>query len=433
MARFFRHTGAGFAPHGVALRRFRLVRQLFGGILPLLALLTPTVLSAQASVNTAGQNRSRESGLGLNTVVIDPGHGGNDPGCISKDKKTKEKTLTLDISRRLAKKIRAAYPEIKVIQTRNTDVFVPLVQRAQIANNAHANLFISIHINAIAGTAPNGCSVHVLGQSSKKGRDLYSNNFNECARENSVILLEEDYSTNYQGFDPNDPESSILFSLMQNAYLEQSLMFADNVSRALLKGPFKGSRGVHQDPFLVLWKTAMPAVLVECGFISNSSDLAVLRSDDKLDEIADRLLEAFTQFKTDYDRSLNIQETPQKSAATGFPVSQTENTESPAQKSPKAESPVLPTANTESPSHNSAETVWYGTQILALSRILPEGDAAFKGMKAEVVRDGSIYRYIAGRSADRESALAESKKIREKFPDSFLVRVSPGGKVERQR
>ena len=150
---------------------------------------------------------AQDGRLGLNTVVIDPGHGGNDPGCISKDRKTREKDLTLDISKRLARKIRAEYPEMKVLQTRNTDVFIPLVQRAQIANSAHANLFISIHINATTGTAANGYSVHVLGQSSKKGRDLYSNNFNECARENSVILLEDDYSTNYQGFDPNDPES----------------------------------------------------------------------------------------------------------------------------------------------------------------------------------------------------------------------------------
>ena len=111
---------------------------------------------------------AQDGRLGLNTVVIDPGHGGNDPGCISKDRKTREKDLTLDISKRLARKIRAEYPEMKVLQTRNTDVFIPLVQRAQIANSAHANLFISIHINATTGTAANGYSVHVLGQSSKR-------------------------------------------------------------------------------------------------------------------------------------------------------------------------------------------------------------------------------------------------------------------------
>lgn len=362
---------------------------------------------------------AQDGRLGLNTVVIDPGHGGNDPGCISKDRKTKEKDLTLDISKRLAGKIRAEYPEMKVLQTRNTDVFIPLVQRAQIANSAHANLFISIHINATTGTAANGYSVHVLGQSSKKGRDLYSNNFNECARENSVILLEDDYSTNYQGFDPNDPESSILFSLMQNAYLEQSLMFADDVNRALKPGPFRTSRGVHQDPFLVLWKTAMPSVLIECGFISNLNDLSSLRSAAKLDEIAEGIFKAFKQFKTDYDRSLNVT-IPQSAQTTSAKPSEPETSKA-------SERPAVE----EAPA--AAGKIWFGTQILALSRKLADDDPAFLGQKVTVVRDGNIYRYIVGCSADRKEALAESRVLKKSFPDSFLVRVDQEGKVERSR
>lgn len=383
----------------------------------LLASFLPTMLGAQ------------NARLGLNTVVIDPGHGGNDPGCISKDKKTKEKNLTLDISRRLAKKLRAEYPEMKVLQTRNSDVFIPLVQRAQIANNAHANLFISIHINATTGTSANGHSVHVLGQSSKKGRDLYSNNFNECARENSVILLEDDYSTNYQGFDPNDPESSILFSLMQNAYLEQSLMFADDVSRALKRGPFRTSRGVHQDPFLVLWKTAMPAVLIECGFISNAGDLSVLRSDACLDKLADGIFMAFKQFKADYDRSLNVA-TPGSSGKVPEKLPETPSAK------PSEEPDVRKTAGTqtvEPAATTEPKTIWYGTQILALSRKLADNDAAFCGQKVTAVRDGNIYRYIAGCSTDRKEALAESRILKGKFPDSFLVQVGPDGRVERSR
>lgn len=362
---------------------------------------------------------AQDGRLGLNTVVIDPGHGGNDPGCISKDRKTKEKDLTLDISKRLAGKIRAEYPEIKVLQTRNTDVFIPLVQRAQIANSAHANLFISIHINATTGTAANGYSVHVLGQSSKKGRDLYSNNFNECARENSVILLEDDYSTNYQGFDPNDPESSILFSLMQNAYLEQSLMFADDVNRALKPGPFRTSRGVHQDPFLVLWKTAMPSVLIECGFISNLNDLSSLRSAAKLDEIAEGIFKAFKQFKTDYDRSLNVT-IPQSTQPTSAKPSEPETSKA-SERLAVEEAPA------------ASGKIWFGTQILALSRKLADDDPAFLGQKVTVVRDGNIYRYIVGCSADRKEALAESRVLKKSFPDSFLVRVDQEGKVERSR
>ncbi len=381
-------------------------------------------LTAVLTLSAAGL-AAQSASLGLKTVVIDPGHGGNDPGCVSKDRKTREKDLTLDISRRLAEKIRAEYPDVKVRLTRNSDVFVPLVQRAQIANSANADLFVSIHINSIASSSPNGFSVHVLGQSSKKGRDLFSNNFNECARENSVILLEEDYTTNYQGFDPNDPESSILFSLMQNAYLEQSLMFADYVSRSLAKGKvFAAGRGVHQDPFLVLWKTAMPAVLIECGFISNASDLSVLRNKSKIDAIADCILEAFRNFKTDYDRSLSVS-APQAQAQVQTASSPRVQSASVSQVR-EASSPRVQTACGQ----ETCETI-YGTQILALRRLLPENAAELKGYRAIAVSDGNIYRYITGCAGTVEAAEKEQGEIRKDFPGSFLVRVENGGRVER--
>ena len=214
--------------------------------------------------------------LKLKTVVIDPGHGGRDAGCVSRDNKTYEKTVTLDVAKRLEQKIKAAYPDVKVIMTRSTDKFVELENRAVIANKADANLFISIHVNSIGGkaTSANGFSVHVLGQSAKKGNDLFSKNLDLVKRENSVIMMEDDYKTKYQGFDPSDPQSYIIFSLMQNAHLSQSLAFAEDVADALANGPIKRSRGVSQDPFWVLWRTAMPSVLIEVGFMSNPNDLA---------------------------------------------------------------------------------------------------------------------------------------------------------------
>ncbi len=420
-----------------------------------------TLSAALLALHPAGL-AAQDGRLGLKTVVIDPGHGGNDPGCVSKDKKTREKDLTLDISRRLAEKIRAEYPGVKVKLTRNNDVFVPLVKRAQIANSANADLFVSIHINSIASSLPNGFSVHVLGQSSKKGRDLYSNNFNECARENSVILLEEDYNTNYQGFDPNDPESSILFTLMQNAYLEQSLMFADNVSRSLARGGmFTSNRGVHQDPFLVLWKTAMPAVLIECGFISNTSDLAVLRDKAKIDAIADCILDAFRSFKADYDRSLSVS-APQGRAETGSPAapagaSGANPAASPGRNPAEAsgsKSSADPAADSRAGSGGDSKTgsvadsrpatgkdsktgsvtgngTFYGTQILALRRRLPENAPELKGHRAEVVFDGTIYRYVAGCGDSLDAARREHGKVKADFPGSFLVKVAGGGRVER--
>ena len=206
---------------------------------------------------------------------------------------------------------------------------------------------------------------------------------------------------------------------MQNAYLEQSLMFADDVNRALKPGPFRTSRGVHQDPFLVLWKTAMPSVLIECGFISNLNDLSTLRSAAKLDEIAEGIFKAFKQFKADYDRSLNVT-IPQSAQTSSAKPSEPEASK--ASETPTAEE-----------ARATSDGPWFGTQILALSRRLSDDDPAFHGQKVTAVRDGNIYRYIAGYSADRKEALAESRVLKKTFPDSFLVRVDQDGKVERSR
>ena len=201
--------------------------------------------------------------------------------------------------------ITEGYPSVKVVMTRSTDVFIPLDKRAEIANKNDANLFISIHVNMVSNTSPNGYSIHVLGQSSHKDRDLFAYNMNVCRRENSVIMLEDDYSEKYQGFDPSDPESFIFFNLMQNAHLEQSLLFAQDVEHAMNAGPIKKSRGIWQDPFFVLWKTSMPAVLIEVGFMSNAADLAVLRTEEGRNKIAEDIYNAFKVFKKRYDSSVN--------------------------------------------------------------------------------------------------------------------------------
>ena len=220
----------------------------------------------------------------LKTVVIDAGHGGKDPGAVSMDKKVYEKNITLGIAKKLAGKIRQAYPNVKVGMTRDRDVFVELRNRAKIANDANADLFISIHIDAGKTTSPHGFTAFIMGESSKTGKDRIQDNFNTCARENSVILLEEDYSTSYQGFDPGNPESSILFSLVQNAHMEHSLLFADLTNKHLSHCSLKHSRGVKQDAFWVLWASAMPSVLIECGFISNAEDLKILKSEKGQEE-----------------------------------------------------------------------------------------------------------------------------------------------------
>lgn len=351
--------------------------------------------------------------LSLKTVVIDPGHGGNDPGAVSGDQKNYEKTFTLDISKRLAAYIQESYPEVKVVLTRTKDEYITLDQRAATANKVSADLFISIHINAAAGSSANGYSVHVLGQSSNKNRDLFAGNMDIVRRENSVIMLEDDYTTKFEGFDPNDPESYIFMVLMQNAYLEQSLSFAQTVSSNLKGGPIARDRGVSQDPFYVLWKTSMPAVLVELGFISNATDLAALRNSDSRDKIAKRLFNAFSQYKSSYDGSVTITKPVDESAAPE---------EQPAAKEiPAAQETTGTPASEEAPA--AEPEVLYGVQIFAATKLLPENSREFIGYTPKIIKGPKFYKYIIGYSQDKKEAVDNLPEIRKKYPDAFLVKI----------
>ena len=370
-------------------------------------LLAVTVLLQMLSFNAVAQTRD-ESQLGLKTVVIDPGHGGKDAGCISRDRKTYEKNLTLAISKLLGDKISRAYPDVRVIYTRTTDKYLTLNERAEIANRNHADLFISIHINSFTSSSPNGFSAHILGQSSNRNRDLFSYNIDVCRRENSVILLEEDYTTQYQGFDPNDPESFIFLNLMQNAYYEQSLLFAADVEYELSKGPITHSRGISQDPFYVLWKTSMPAVLLEMGFMSNPSDLKTMNSAAGKEEMASRLLDAFRRFKNRYDSSLDIPAAAGTSAGEDGAADVRESS-----------------ARGEIADGTQAGSS-YGVQILVLSRRLKAGDNAFKGYRPQEYRSGTLYKYVVGGYGSETEALEMWRTVRKKFPDSFPVVIRDG-------
>lgn len=374
---------------------------------------------------------ANDKSLGLRTVVIDAGHGGKDPGGVSKDRKTYEKNLVLDIAKRFGQKIKEKYPDVKVIYTRSTDVYITLNERAAIANRNNADLFISIHTNANDSPSVHGASVHILGQSRDPKRDLYAGKMDVSKRENSVILLEEDYSTDYQGFDPNSPESFIFFNLMQNAYYEQSVLFASKVDEYLRKTDFAVSSytGIHQDPFWLLWKTAMPAVLLELGFISNPGDLKVLSSTAGRIDIADKLLAAFSSFKTAYDASLNAQGPQISSAEVRVDKTEPVNTE------PVNTEPVkTQTAKTETLKAEPAPQSYYGIQIMGLGRLLKNGDPAFKGLDVNAVKaaDSNIYKYVAGPYQDKDAALKMLQDVKRKFPEAFLVKVE-GTTVTRLR
>ena len=370
---------------------------------PFLTLLLSFCAALLLAIPVPAQDQTAQ--MRLTTVVIDPGHGGKDAGCISRDKKTYEKNITLDIGKRLAKKIEAAYPDVKVKMTRSEDVFVELENRAVIANKANANLFISIHVNSVEkGTTANGYSIHCLGQSARKGNDLYSKNLDLVKRENSVILLEDNYQTTYQGFDPNDPQSSIIFSLMQNAHLGNSLTFAEDVAQAMGSSPIKNSRGVSQDPFWVLWRTAMPSVLVEVGFITNPDDLATLRSEKGRDGIAQNLFQAFKTFKARYDNSMEVENKPE------------------AENKPEGEkkTEVVETKPVE-------ETgPLYGVQVLATTKQMDPKDPFFAGYEPTVVQTGKIYKYVVGTSHSLSEVKKNYRKIQQHFPDNFIVKIEEG-------
>lgn len=229
----------------------------------------------------------------ITKVVIDAGHGGKDPGCLGS--KTKEKDIALSIVLKLGKLIESNFPDVKVIYTRSTDVFVELYNRAKIANQNKADLFISIHCNANPSKTPYGFETYVMGLHKSQA------NLEVAKKENATIMLEDNYSTNYDGFDPNSSEANIIFSLYQNAFLEQSLSLASKVQKQVKNKLGLFDRGVKQAGFLLLYKTTMPSILIEAGFLSNLKDEEFLSTTKGQEYIATAVYNAFKAYKAELE------------------------------------------------------------------------------------------------------------------------------------
>ncbi|HRB38463.1 MAG TPA: N-acetylmuramoyl-L-alanine amidase [Bacteroidia bacterium] len=228
----------------------------------------------------------------IKTIVIDPGHGGHDSGCLGAS--SKEKQIALEVALKLGEMITQKYPDVKVIYTRKTDEFVELHERAAIANRNHAELFICIHCNS-GSPAAFGAETYVMGL--HKTED----NLNVAKRENAAVLLEKDYKQKYDGFDPNSPEANIVFTLYQNAYLTQSLKFASAVQQQFEVYAGRYNRGVKQAGFLVLYKTAMPSVLIETGFLTNRTEEKYLLTEKGQNAVATSIFRAFMEYKLDME------------------------------------------------------------------------------------------------------------------------------------
>jgi len=331
------------------------------------------------------------SSVNIKRIVIDAGHGGRDPGTVSPDGRVKEKDITLSVALKLGNLIKKNHPSIEIVYTRKTDVAVALSKRSEIANKSKADLFISIHVNAARSRAASGSETFVMGT------DKTSSNLEVSMLENSVILLEgDDYHTKYEGFNPNDPESYIVFTLLQNAYLEQSLLMASLVQKHFGKGPIKVNRGIKQAPFLVLWKTSMPSVLIELGFISNNNDYKVLSSTKNHDRFAELIYTAFEEFRSQYDKGYNNLDYVTPSSAN---------------------SDVKPTY----------QDTHYRVQIFSGKNIIPATSREFKGeTNIGQIQSGTIYKYTVGKYSTLEEAERAKTRIRKKFPKAFIIKVSNG-------
>lgn len=350
-------------------------------------------------------------------VVIDAGHGGHDPGAVGKN--TTEKELVLKMSIKLADMIQKMYPEIEVLQTRTTDVFIPLFRRIQFANEQNADLFISLHCNFISSPKTRGTETFVMGLH-RAGENL-----EVAKRENASILLESNFEANYDGYNPNSPEGHIIMSMFQNNYLDKSIEFAADIEAQFSALHMSKSRGVKQAGFAVLRRASMPAVLVEAGFLSNEAEEAYLMSDEGQQAVTDALLKAIGAF---YKNNQNNQ------------ISQTESIEptkdivtstTKSKKNTSAEGSKNDSAKTQSSNDNqktsqagNKPSIYYKVQIAAMKNETADLDTPElrKIGKLSMVNQKDVNKYLVGDFISRESAEIAREKLKNLgYKGAFIV------------
>lgn len=342
------------------------------------------------------------------TLVIDPGHGGKDYGAIGA--LTNEKTINLAVAKKLGELVSKNLPEVKVTYTRDTDTFVSLKERADIANRAKGDLFISIHVNSVDKRSRNrttvaGAEVYTLGLHKTE------ENLAVARRENSVMQLEADYSESYRGFDPNSVESYIIFELNQSRHLQQSISFAADAVNQLSTVAGRSNKGVKQAGFWVLWATGMPSVLVELDFICNPTSERFLASEQGQDKMAEAL---FNAFKNQYKPSAT---TP--SGLDTEAVNTSANADV-SQESAQQDETTTP-GQTEEPQRG---TIDYRIQILASETELPANSPRFKSRTGiERYSDKGMYKYTLGHYTTFEAARQKLRDIRKTFPEAFIVKM----------
>ncbi len=373
------------------------------------------------------------------TLVIDPGHGGHDAGALGAI--SKEKNINLAVALRFGKYVEQNLPEVRVIYTRTKDVFIPLNERANIANRANADLFISVHTNALpAGKVARGFETYTLGMHRAK------DNLDVAMRENSVISMEKDYQQRYQGFDPRSSESYIIFEFIQGKNMERSVELARMIQRGVCDGANRPDKGVHQAGFLVLRETSMPGCLIELGFITTPDEERLLNNDSRVDDIARGIYEAFAKYKNKYDRSVSVPYRAKDSEDVNLPKIVPDQEPAPKTrvvtrgKQPKREeaTPEQPKRDVKKQEPKKevkkaevADAPVFKLQIFVGSRNLRKGDAHFKGeTDYDSFLEGNLVKYTLGASTNYNEIYRLRKEKLDKFPEAFIIAFKNGQKYD---
>lgn len=373
------------------------------------------------------------------TLVIDPGHGGHDAGALGAI--SKEKNINLAVALRFGKYVEQNLPEVRVIYTRKTDVFIPLNERANIANRANADLFISVHTNALpAGKVARGFETYTLGMHRAK------DNLDVAMRENSVISMEKDYQQRYQGFDPRSSESYIIFEFIQGKNMERSVELARMIQRGVCDGANRPDKGVHQAGFLVLRETSMPGCLIELGFITTPDEERLLNDDSRVDDIARGIYEAFAKYKNKYDKSVSVPYRAKDSEDVNLPKIVPDQEPAPKTrvvtrgKQPKREEATLEQPKKDVKKQETkkdvkkaevADAPVFKLQIFVGSRNLRKGDAHFKGeTDYDSFQEGNLVKYTLGASTNYNEIYRLRKEKLEKFPEAFIIAFKNGQKYD---
>lgn len=356
-------------------------------------------------------------------VVIDAGHGGHDPGAVGAI--SKEKNINLRVALKLGRLIEENCQDVNVVYTRKRDVFIPLARRAEIANEAKADLFISIHTNALPRNKTlQGTSTWTLGLAKSDA------NLEVAKRENAVILYESDYKTRYAGFNPNSSESYIIFEFMQDKYMQQSVHLASLIQQEFRHRGKRTDRGVHQAGFLVLKATAMPSVLVELGFISTPAEERFLSTDEGTTTLANSIYKAFLSYKKEHDS--------RRTDAIGTQVAEKRHP-SPIQVQDTIDVPptdneelsATDTSEVSSVSQKVSDDPIFKIQILTSPRPLSKTDKRLQGLRnVEFYVENKTYKYTCEPSTDYNKVLSAKRKIASRFKDAFIIAFQGEKKVD---